>query len=99
MRHLDAEEVAWWQAHYEWQPFGEDREDVRAGLIYSVIRNVNRKRGGRCIGPEDVFPHLKQLRRRRHQTIQEMKMVCMALNAAMGGTFAVAAKPEAKPQV
>lgn len=82
---MDAEEFSWWLAYYEMQPFGDDREDLRAAVQTSTLANIHRKKGAKPIKPEDVFSNLK--RHRREQTSEEMKAACMAWNSLLGGSF------------
>lgn len=43
-----------WAAFYEISPFGEERADLRAGVVASVIANVNRDpRKGKAYQPSD----------------------------------------------
>jgi hypothetical protein len=43
-----------WAAFYEISPFGEERADLRAGVIASTIANVNRDpRKGKSFQPSD----------------------------------------------
>lgn len=46
-----------WVAYAEAEPFGEERADLRAGIVASVIANVNRDpKKGRAYGPSDFMP-------------------------------------------
>jgi len=74
-----------WMAFYDvegMEPWGEARADLRAGIVASVIANVNRdpKRRSRPYRPEDFMP-----RRRERKTGKEMLKIVEMLNAMFGG--------------
>lgn len=51
------EQFSEWQEYYTLEPFGEERDDLRAGTIASVIANVNRDpRRGVAFKPSDFMP-------------------------------------------
>ena len=52
----DSHEYAEWQAKYEIDPWGEDRADLRAGIIASTIANVNRESKRKAFVPRDFMP-------------------------------------------
>lgn len=57
---ISSAEFAEWMAYAELEPFGQGREDVRAGVIASLIANVNRDADKRStpFEPFDFFPNL-----------------------------------------
>ena len=52
-------------AVYRMEPFGEERADLRAGIIASTIANVNRGKKGRLSKPTDFMPFWKAAEERR----------------------------------
>jgi len=48
--------MAEWLAYASLEPFGEDRADLRAGIIASTVANVNRGRSQRSLTPQDFMP-------------------------------------------
>ena len=56
------EEMTWgqfmgWVTYSEVEPFGEERADLRAGIIASIIANVNRDpKKGKAYQPTDFMP-------------------------------------------
>jgi hypothetical protein len=56
MSRCNAREYAEWQAWYELNPWGEDRADLRAGIIASTIANTNRGKGQKAFKPSDFMP-------------------------------------------
>lgn len=53
---VSSREFTDWQAFAELEPFGEERADLRAGIIASTLANVNRGRGTRAFKPSDFMP-------------------------------------------
>lgn len=55
---FSSREVSEWMAYAGISPFGEERADVRAGIIASVIAEVNRdrKKQSRPFTPADFMP-------------------------------------------
>lgn len=43
-------------AYFQIEPFGEDRADLRAGIIASTIYAMNKGKGGRAMSPADFMP-------------------------------------------
>ena len=46
-----------WAAYHELEPWSEERADARAGIIASVLYNVNRRRGSPAKRPRDFFAY------------------------------------------
>jgi hypothetical protein len=47
MRRLTAKELAYWQAYYAVEPFGEQRDDMRAAMLACVVARVAGNRNAR----------------------------------------------------
>ena len=64
---MSAREFAEWQAYFRIEPFGEGMADLRAGIVASVIANVNRdaKKRSQPYEPLDFMPHAKLDEKRR----------------------------------
>lgn len=82
---LTSNDFADWLAYYRVEPFGEDRADLRAGIIASVIANVNRdpKKRRRAFRPEDFIPKFD--RKDERQPWQDQLKLVEMLNKALGG--------------
>lgn len=89
LREMSAEHVQEWMVFAELEPFGEDRQDKRTGMITQILMNVyrdSRKRSTPYVLSEcvpvggDAFAYEKK----RHviQTWQEMQMIAVMLTAA-----------------
>lgn len=53
---LSSRQWAEWQAFYQMEPFGDVKADWRAGMLASVLANVNRGKGTKAFHPEDFMP-------------------------------------------
>ena len=56
---LSDQELGEWIAFYGIEPFGEERADLRAGIVASTVVNANRGKKGRPSKPTDFMPFLK----------------------------------------
>lgn len=45
-----------WAAYFDVEPWGEDRADLRMGIVASLIANVNRGRNRPPFKPADFMP-------------------------------------------
>ena len=81
---VSARELSEWQAYYTLEPWGEERDDLRAGIIASVVANVHRSKGGKTWKPSDFVLEF-QPREREPQTEEQMMQMARLLNAAFGG--------------
>lgn len=80
-------EVSWqelqeWHAYYKVEPFGEQRADIRAGLICTVIANsaFGRKKGSKAYQIKDflLFQDTEHSSPKK-QSVEEMKHLLMGL--------------------
>lgn len=71
-----------WIAYAEIEPFGEIREDQRAGTIAAMIYNVNRGKSKKAIKWNDFF---KLYEDRRKKDWTELLSMVEMLNEAFGG--------------
>lgn len=55
---MSSAELTEWAVFAELEPFGEERADLRAGIVASVIANVNRdpKKQKKAFRPQDFLP-------------------------------------------
>ncbi len=42
-------------AYYQVEPFGEERADLRAGIVASTLVNINRRKGAKLSKPTDFL--------------------------------------------
>jgi hypothetical protein len=55
---ISSRELSEWMAYAQMEPFGEERADLRAGIIAATIANMNRdpKKRAKPFGPEEFMP-------------------------------------------
>lgn len=58
---IDSREFSEWLAFGRIEPFGEWRQDQRAGKICAALTNPWLKKGDRERGPVDFFPELREM--------------------------------------
>lgn len=44
-----------WQDYFALEPFGEERDDLRAGQIAAMVANVHKGKGGRTLKASDFL--------------------------------------------
>lgn len=79
-------EFAEWMAYYGLEPFGDERADLRSGIVAATIANVNRdpKKTRSAFEPGDFMPKFKEEEKEAKPWEDQLQMVEM-LNAAFGG--------------
>lgn len=53
--HMTVKQLRGWMAYYEIEPWGEDRADLRAGIVAATVANAYRARGP-ALKPGDFMP-------------------------------------------
>lgn len=56
---MDSRQYAEWMAYARLEPFGEDRADLRMGIIASTIANTSRGKGQKAYKPQDFIPQFE----------------------------------------
>lgn len=49
-------QFAEWMAYSALEPWGEERDDLRMGIVASVIANSNRGKNQKAFKPQDFMP-------------------------------------------
>lgn len=70
-----------WKRFFELEPFGEERADLRAGIVAAAVANCFRPRGARALRPQDFMPAFG----RRPQTAEDQILMAAAITSALGG--------------
>lgn len=70
---ISSKELSEWAVYYELEPFGEERDDLRMGVISSTIANVNRSKNSKVYKPQDFIPKFGEQHRQTWQ--QQLKAV------------------------
>jgi hypothetical protein len=92
---MSSREFSEWMAFHDLEPFGEERADLRAGIVASTVANANRdpKKKRKAYKPEDFMPKFKRTTDRQRTPWQSQLKIVEMLNAAMGGRD-LRSKPE-----
>ena len=53
---IDSHELSEWIAYQGIEPFGEERADLRSGIIAAVTANAWRGKGDKAMSPQDFMP-------------------------------------------
>ncbi|MGC4031482.1 MAG: hypothetical protein QM754_07070 [Tepidisphaeraceae bacterium] len=78
---IDSRELAEWMAAFNLAPWGDERADLRAGIVASTIVNVN---GGKS-KPSDFLPKYGQ-QEPKQQTPEDIRNMALRINAMFKGT-------------
>jgi hypothetical protein len=76
IRRMDSAEMAEWMAFYRIEPFGEQREDVRAGIVASTIANF--MQGGKkpkIFTPSDFMLFKQEKPQEESGVVEQVKAV------------------------
>ncbi len=86
---MSSREFAEWMAFYQVEPWGEERADLRSGIVASTVANAHRdpKKRKRPFKPEDFIPKFepKFERKKGRKTPEQMLRLVEMLNVAFGG--------------
>ena len=92
-RDMGMGEFASWLAYYRLDPWGEDRGDLRAGIVASTIANVHAGRRGKPFTARDFMPEYgKAAASKKPQTWQEMHATMARFGEAHNARIAGRAK-------
>lgn len=82
---MSSPQLTGWLAFFELEPFGAGREDLRAGLVASVVANsaFGRGKGAKTYKPSDFFENLREPT--KPMTAADMAAIAKGLTRAMGG--------------
>lgn len=53
---MSSRELSEWMAYATLEPFGEERADLRAGIVASAVVNVHRTQSDKAAQPSDFMP-------------------------------------------
>lgn len=66
---MSAPELAGWKAFCQIEMVGEDRADLRAGIIASAVFNANRSSKSKVHSPHDHMPFKKREQEAKHKAL------------------------------
>jgi hypothetical protein len=77
---ITSRQFAEWMAYAQLEPFGEERDDLRMGIVASTIANANRGKGQKAYKPTDFIPDFEPETEEQAQA----RLMAKAM-AALGG--------------
>lgn len=72
LKEVDSAELTEWRAYYRIEPFGTEQDYLQAGIISSVIANVNKSKSTSPFNPYDFVPSSFKARIARKQSPEDM---------------------------
>lgn len=82
-------ELREWMAFYRLEPFGDERADLRAGIVASTVVNVNRGKRGKATKPTDFMPYRTAAEaRRKALDVPEPKELGQKVRSIFGSMIA-----------
>jgi len=90
---ISSRELTEWRAYYALEPFGDDRADLRAGVIAATTANVFRKSGTPPYKARDFMPKFGGPKPDWREMLEKVK----AINAALGGRNGDDRQPDSEP--
>lgn len=98
LERISSSELSEWMAYYQVEPFGQERDNLHAGIIASVFANANRdrKKQKKPFTIKDFMLSFKKDKPKKspEQMLQFVEM----LNAAMGGKDLRSKAPDEEKQ-
>lgn len=76
-------ELTEWMIYLQMEPAGEERADLRAGIISSTVANAHKGKGGRTFKPQDFMPKFGT--QEVEQGEEEMMLAAQMLTKSFGG--------------
>ncbi len=77
---MTSQQFAEWMAYSRLEPWGEERGDLRMGIVASTIANVNRPKGKKPFKPQDFMPSFEPV----SEEEQAARMIAK-MRMALGG--------------
>ena len=82
LNHMPYQVYQDWIAYAQVEPFGEERGDLRAGIIASTVANcLARQEGDRAYKPSDFMPQFQQREKTPDELLEQVKVI----NWLLGG--------------
>lgn len=60
MQEISSAEFAEWMAYYRLDPQGQDRADLRSGIVAATVANASRGRKTKAYKPKDFMPDFEK---------------------------------------
>ena len=77
---ISSTQFAEWIAYARIEPWGEERDDLRMGIIASTLANIHKPKGRKPYKPQDFMPDFEQMTEE-----QQAARMLTKMRAAFGG--------------
>lgn len=78
---ISSAELSEWAAYYRLEPFGDERADLRAGIVASTVANTAQTRKRKAFKPADFMP---KFGRREQSWEQQLELARLMASAGWG---------------
>jgi len=86
LNNISSKEFAYWEVYNTLDPFGEDREDYRAGIVASTVLNASRtNKKDKVWKPEEFIPKFGKEQKVNKQTVEQQLKIVEMLNIGLNG--------------
>lgn len=81
LREIDSAELTEWYAYFKLEPFGSEADFLQAGIISSVVANVNKGKNTKPFEPYDFVPSSFKAKLSKKQSPEDILAVFEAMGA------------------
>jgi len=78
MREMDAEEFGLWGALYRIDPWGEERADLRTGILCTLVASALGGKKGKRYKPDDFMPKFDAPEKPKRSLYDQFKAITIA---------------------
>jgi hypothetical protein len=75
-----------WMLYAQLELFGEERADLRAGIVAATVANVHRGKDDKALTPQDFMPRFEEQPEPKAPDWERMLHMVEMWNAALGGS-------------
>lgn len=75
LKEIDSQDITEYKAYYQIEPFGSEQDFLQAGIISSVIANVNRSKNSQPFKASDFIPSSFKAKIPKKQSAKDMKYI------------------------
>jgi hypothetical protein len=80
LEEMSSSEVADWMAYERLEPWGEERADLRTGILASLVANVTRGKDQKAFGPADFMPDFEPKEEREGGKAGQQDLISKAMS-------------------
>lgn len=83
LQRMTSAELAGWRAYYAVESFGEEKADLRAGIVAAAVFNANRSSKSKIHQPIDHMPYAMKEKKAAHASMPVEKQVEAVMGSMM----------------